>query len=182
MIKKITLVLAIVAVAATSSFAQLQYGVKAGLNMANVSGDIDDTKMKLGFMIGGFANYGINEQLSVQPELMFAQAGCKMEILDEDVKFSLNYLVLPVMVKYSFGNINLQAGPQFGFLLSAESDGDDIKDNMKTMDLGLNIGAGYQMDKIGVDLRYSIGLSNVSDMEDTDVKNRGIQLQLSYKF
>lgn len=181
MIKKITLVAIAVVAISTATFAQLQFGVKGGLNLANLSGDVSDTKMKIGFMVGGFASYEVNEQLSVQPELMFSQAGCKYDIGSDTYKINLNYIVLPVMVKYSFGDINLQAGPQIGFLLSAEDDGEDIKDGMKSVDFGLNIGAGYQMDKIGIEARYNLGLSNINDGTG-EVKTNGIQILVSYKF
>jgi len=182
MIKKIAL-FAVVALMAVSASAQLKFGVKGGVNLANLTGDVSDTKMKIGFMVGGFANYAINDQLSVQPELMFSQAGCKYEVLDETYKMNLNYIVLPVMVKYSFGNINVQAGPQFGYLLSAEDDGTDIKDGMKSIDLGLNIGAGYQiMENLGVEARYNLGLTNIVDEGNDEVKTNGIQVLVSYSF
>ncbi len=180
MIKKITLFVA-VALIAISASAQLEFGVKGGVNLANLGGDVNDTKMKIGFMVGGFANYAVNDQLSVQPELMFSQAGCKYDAGGDTYKIDLNYIVLPVMVKYSFGAINLQAGPQFGYLLSAKDDGTDIKDGMKSIDLGLNIGAGYQMDKIGIEARYNLGLSNINDGTG-EIKTNGIQVLVSYKF
>lgn len=182
MIKKIAL-FAVVALMAVSANAQLKFGVKAGLNLANLGGDMEDTKMKIGLMVGGFANYAINDQLSIQPELMFSQAGAKYEVLDETYKMNLNYIVLPVMLKYSFGAINLQAGPQLGFLLSAEDDGEDIKEFLKSTDLGLNIGAGYQiMENLGVEARYNLGLSNIVDEGDDEVKTNGIQVLVSYSF
>ena len=181
MIKKIAL-FAVVALMAVSGSAQLKFGVKGGVNLANLSGDVNDNKMKIGFMVGGFANYAINDQLTVQPELMFSQAGCKFDA-DGDPKLKLNYIVLPIMVKYSFGAINLQAGPQLGFLLSAEDDGDDIKEFLKPIDLGLNIGAGYQiMENLGVEARYNLGLSNIVDEGDGELKTNGIQVLVSYSF
>lgn len=181
MIKKIAL-FAVVALMAVSASAQLKFGVKGGVNLSNVSGDVDQNKMKIGFMVGGFANYAINDQLAIQPELMFAQAGCKYDV-DGDPKLELNYIVLPVMVKYSFGAINLQAGPQFGYLLSAKEDGDDVKEFLKSIDLGLNIGAGYQiMENLGVEARYNLGLTNIVDEGDTEIKNNGIQVLVSYSF
>ncbi|HNV51349.1 MAG TPA: porin family protein, partial [Tenuifilaceae bacterium] len=116
------------------------------------------------------------------PELMFSQAGCKFDA-DGDPKLKLNYIVLPIIVKYSFGAINLQAGPQLGFLLSAEDDGDDIKEFLKPIDLGLNIGAGYQiMENLGVEARYNLGLSNIVDEGDGELKTNGIQVLVSYSF
>lgn len=185
MIKKIAL-FAVVALMAVSASAQLKFGVKGGVNLANnkfeMGGASADTKMKIGFAVGGFVNYAINDQMSLQPELLFLQAGSKVEELD-DAKIELNYIAIPVMFKYSFGAMNLQAGPQLGYLLSAKFDGEDMKDDMKSIDLGLNIGAGYQiMENLGIEARYSLGLSNIADEEDVTVKNNGIQVLVSYSF
>lgn len=88
---------------------------------------------------------------------------------------------------------SLQVGPQIGFLLSAkyeaevEYDGDsesyneDIKDEMKGTDFGLNFGAAYSFVKLNVTFRYSLGLSNAADYDEGDLKNNNIQISLGYK-
>jgi hypothetical protein len=190
MIKKITLLVAVVALS-TTVFGQTTFGVKGGLNMANFKlsgGGVSlDTKMKAGFEIGGFANFGINEKLSIQPELLFAQYGCKFDDDFSDKPLKANLITVPVMVKYSFGEINLMAGPQLGYIMSAEIDGEDVMGedvfDMKSLDFGLAIGAGYEMENgIGIDARYYFGLANLTNMEDVTAKNSSLQIALSYRF
>ena len=58
--------------------AQISYGVKGGLNVANIGGeDIDDNKAKLGFHLGGFVGVSIAENISIQPELVYSLQGVK---------------------------------------------------------------------------------------------------------
>jgi len=185
--KKVLTVIAVLALISTASFAQTKFGVKLGTNFANVKYDLDgggsiSPDSKVGFVIGGFANFSIvEEKFAIQPELLFSGQGFKMD----DDKVSLNYLSVPVIAKYYFGGFNVQAGPQLGFLMSAKDDGDDIKDNMKGIDLGMNIGAGYDLEMgLGFDARYYMGMSNISDVDGDDgsLKNKGFQITVSYAF
>ncbi len=182
MIKRITLLVAVVAIS-TAVFGQMTFGVKGGLNMANMKYEMGGVSvsadMLVGFAAGGFATYGVNDKIAIQPELLFAQYGSKIE----DMKFQMNYLSIPIMVKYSLGAINILAGPQLGYLLSAKFDGEDAMDGMKKLDMGIALGAGYEMESgLGVDARYYLGLTNMADETDVTVKNTAIQIAVFYKF
>ena len=83
----------------------------------------------------------------------------------------------------------LQAGPQVGFLISAKSETNgvkaDIKNQLKKIDFAVSAGVGYvhPPSGFGVDLRYNLGLSNIND-DNTDNKltNRGVQFGVFYLF
>ena len=87
-----------------------------------------------------------------------------------------------------FGDVaegfNLEAGPQIGFLLSAEIIGEDIKDEMESIDFGMNLGASYDFsEKLFAQARYNIGLSNVAkDSGDEKIQNSVISLSMGYRF
>ncbi|WP_462317609.1 porin family protein [Marinilabilia sp.] len=180
----------------TVSVAQVKFGVKAGVNIANVSGDdAENMDSRLAPVFGVFANVALSESLSFQPELLYSMKGAKesmsMEGMDIESTAKLSYIDIPLMLKYNIsGGFNLQAGPQLGLLLSAdnemeaggESETMDIKDELKGMDFGFNIGAGYDFGSLGVDVRYNLGLSNIADYEDGDLKNTGVQIGVSYAF
>lgn len=114
-------------------------------------------------------------------------------------KLKTNYLYVPIMAKYQvFDGLTLEAGPQFGFLLSAkaeveatfggetESDSEDVKEFMSTMDLGLGLGLGYRMTNgLFFQARYNIGLSNINDFDGADKykqQNSVIQISVGYFF
>jgi len=166
---------------ASSVNGQLKYGVKAGFNLANVSGDeFGNTDSKIGGALGVFARFDLSDKIQFQPELMYSQQGTTANNVDVNI----NYLNVPLMFKYLIGNgINIQAGPQLGLLMSAKADDEDIKDDCKGMDLGLNIGLGYELEMgLGFDLRYGLGLSQIPDYDDADAKNSVIQLTVGYVF
>jgi hypothetical protein len=77
--------------------AQINYGVKGGLNVANIGGeDVDDNKAKLGFHLGGFIGVSVAENFSIQPEVVFSLQGVKF---DDDQKLNLSYLNIPVLAR-----------------------------------------------------------------------------------
>jgi hypothetical protein len=189
--KKIFLAISMVALFAAGASAQsISGGAKAGVNLANLNGDdVEDTDMKIGYHIGGYVNIGISEALSVQPELLFNSVGAKASEDGYDGTYNFNYISVPIMLMYSFGNVNIQAGPQIGLLTSAklkvegngESEEIDYKDFLKSSDFGFNIGLGANFGKVNAAARYCIGLSNIADGDDADVKNGVIQLSLGVK-
>lgn len=160
--------------------AQFKGGLKAGLNLANGSGDNADAldaSMLATFHVGAYGQFGLSDALTLQPEVLYYGAGASSDA--GDVK--LSYLAVPVMFKYALGEtFNIQAGPQIGLLMSAEYDGDDIKDGLKGTDFGFNIGAGATFGKFSADARYSLGLSNIDDAGG-DWKNNVIQLSIGYQ-
>jgi len=93
------------------------------------------------------------------------------------------------MAKYYVAkSFSLEAGPQIGFLVSAKSEGVDVKDFVESIDFGLNLGAGYDFtEKFSAGLRYNFGLSNIAktepgDGDNTDIKNGVFSISVGYKF
>ncbi len=206
------LIVAAVAVFAFSVNAQeVKFGAKAGLNLANLSGDLDgDNDMKIGFNVGGFAEIKLSDKFYLQPELLFSTQGTKAEnsrtsngiTYKNEGTFSLNYVNIPIMAKYYIAEgFSAEFGPQIGFLASVkrevtttisgngfnetETESSTSKDNLSTVDFGLNIGASYDINEnIFVNARYNIGLNNVYDISGTDLsqKNNVISFNVGYKF
>lgn len=161
--------------------AQLRAGVKAGLNVSNIAGG-EDYRSKTGLHFGAFANLKMTSNLSVQGELLYSGQGARWD--DDNEKTTLNYLQVPLLARYTFApGFYAEAGPQIGFLLKAEDDdeGDvsDIKEYLKTTDVSLAIGAGYNVtENFGVYARYNAGFVKFYESE----KNRTFQFGLSYTF
>ncbi|REC42911.1 porin family protein [Chryseobacterium pennipullorum] len=194
--KKILLGFALVA--GTFTFAQkttsthtsspVRFGLKAGLNISSISGD--GLKSKAGFYGGAFANIPVAQDFSVQPEVLYSGMGAKDDF-DGNAKLNLDYIAVPVMFQYNaLPNLYLEAGPQFGFLMSAKSKYNsasvDVKDELKTFDFGIGLGAGYYFtNNIGVNLRYVAGLTDLAKNRPSgsdSSKNGVFQVGLAYKF
>lgn len=192
--KKIILAAAAVMVFGFANAQKTRFGVKGGLNISTVvGGDVEDTKSLVGFHVGGFAEIHVVQRFFIQPELLYSAQGTKLDGGPfSDVNIKLNYLNIPVLAKYYIvdNKFSVEAGPQLGVLLSAKAESNDIKDLTRSTDIGFNLGAGYNFtDNLSVGLRYTIGLSPLSDkdIDNTDdyydsAKNSNLQLSLAYKF
>lgn len=185
--KRTFFTLTLIAFCAYGAVAQgISGGLKAGVNFSNQvysgGGFNASADARTGFHVGGYLNLGFSDNFSVQPELLYNSLGAKIT----DTDFKTDYVSIPVMLKYNpVAIFNIHAGPQFGFLMSAKSGDEDVKDSMKGLDLGVGIGAGVDLPMgLGVTARYVAGLSNIADedgMGDVTLKNTAFQLSLSYK-
>ncbi len=189
------ILLSAVVLLSTISFAQdVKFGAKVGLNISNLSGDVEDTKSLIGAHLGGFAEISISEKFAIQPELLFSIQGAKSEYSESDIDYSyseetktkLNYLNVPLLAKYYVADkFALLAGPQFGILMSAKEDYEfsetlsgttdsgsesiDAKEFYKSLALSFNLGASYSItENFFVDARYNLGLSSIAK-DYTDV-------------
>jgi hypothetical protein len=185
--KKSTLLLACAITIATFAQAQVRLGFKGGANLANLTGDIESSKMKVGFNAGLLAKISVSEAFSIQPELVFSSQGSTLEEGDTDLKMELGYINLPIMFQYNIAGFNFETGPQAGFLMSAKlkamGESMDIKEGMKSIDFSWGVGLGYKMagSGLGFNARYNIGLSAVNDSDgDAKFKNSVIQIGAFY--
>src|ERR1700754_1771953 len=117
---KRSFLLLVCAVAITTvSQAQVRFGFKGGANLANVTGDIEGVKMKIGFNAGAVAKISVTDAFSIQPEVVYSNQGATIEELD--VKMNLNYINIPVMFQYNVSGFIIETGPQVGILASAKA-------------------------------------------------------------
>ena len=139
------IILASLILFSTGTFAQeINFGVKAGINISNLRGDypdvIDENKSKIGFHIGGFAEYEINDKFTLQPELLFSTQGNTYGFKDyygggtyydgAEYNLKLNYLNLPIIIKYKvIEKLSIDFGPQIGYVLSAKTKIDVTEDS-----------------------------------------------------
>ncbi len=121
--------------------------------------------------LGGYAEIKISEIFSVQPELLFSMKGFATEYtssgggttVEQDSKLTLSYIDIPVQARFNLGGgFYLMGGPYVGIMLSAKSkyksvtdDGSNVvtvesessdTDGLNTIDVGMYLGAGYQME------------------------------------
>lgn len=207
--KKKFFVFAAAAMMTTGAFAQVSFGVKAGLNLSKLTseyeGESETSDNRISAAFGGFMNYQLSDKFSIQPELLISMEGGKNEISESGQTGSyssenttkITFLNIPVMLKANIANgLFLEAGPQLGFKMSAKTEyetttsttgtksGEEDIEDMKSMNLGLGLGAGYEMENgLGFGLRYNLGLSNLYDGEGDDTyKINTLNIGVSYKF
>jgi hypothetical protein len=106
---------------------------KVGLALGSFSGDYtksagyDDPKMRAALIAGVEGEYYINDWFSAAAGLSYAQQGWKRN----DVTVKLDYLNIPLTANfYVAPGLALKTGAQFGFLMNAKADDEDVKDNI----------------------------------------------------
>jgi hypothetical protein len=176
---------------AQTNSSPVTFGVKGGMNVANLS-NTEGSKSKIGFNAGAFANIPVAESFSVQPEVLFSTVGAKSETVNKNsLKFNLNYISVPVMLQYNVvPNLYLEAGPQFGFLVGSKLKDNNgsiklDKNNFKGFDFGIGIGAGYYFSEaLGITARYVAGVSDIikNNNDGKSVRNNVFQVGLSLRF
>lgn len=190
-------------IAASSLVFSQQFGIKGGMNVSTISDEgFDDTKSKVGYYGGVFMNVPVSESFSIQPEVLYNNLGSKVSYTVSGTTYSstlnLDYVAVPVMFQYkATPQFYLEAGPEFGFLVSADSKttwnnststAELDKDNFNNFNMGVGLGAGFDITKnVGINARYVAGFSDVtkpSSDPSTNAKNKNntFQVGLNFKF
>ena len=207
---KILLLVALSAAALQAANAQVQIGIglKGGLNFASLSGVSSASTAysnSTGYHAGAYFLFKFTK-VGIQPEIIFSKQGHTFKTGGTDYSSNIDYINIPIMLKlYLAGGLNLQAGPQFGFLASAKGDvinasggitkAQDLKTFVKSTDVSVGVGLGWDL-PFGLNLaaRYNIGLSDInkytggtippagiSSMGTTESKNQVFQLSVGYR-
>lgn len=187
--KKTTVILLFITSIVTASLAQgVSFGIKAGLNFAkesaSASGITFNSDNLTSFHGGVYVKIKLSPGFGIQPELLYSGQGGSTTAGTVTSNDKFAYLNVPVMLRYNVTPIfNLQAGPQLGLLMSATSDGTDIKSQLKSTDFGAAFGLGIDL-PMGLNFaaRYVVGLTDLQATSTAvTIKNQVIQLSVGYK-
>lgn len=187
--------------------AQLNLGVKGGLNMSNFYGEeINNNNVKIGFHIGLAADYEFLYNSAIQTGLFFTTKGAKYEgsigSVSGDISLNPMYLQVPVHYAYKLDvtpgtRLVFHAGPYAAYGVggktsfnvsagdnSSSIDGNDVfgEDNLlKRFDAGLGLGVGAEFGPMLLDIGWDMGLVNISNTSGT-IKNQNAYISVGYKF
>ena len=178
-----------------------RFGLKGGVGLSNLRGegeDVSDKDMRTVFHGGVFGRMAPNEHFGVQAELLYSQKGTKVTydgLIDQEVTFQLSYLEVPVFVSIGIGDVlEMHVGAYAAYLLSSNvstegdlgSDDEELdRDNFQGADYGLLIGAGANLGRAQLGVRYVHGMADLaaSDAADLllgDSRNSTVQLYLAF--
>ena len=191
--KKILMTVAFAALAIAGANAQTKFGVRAGLNLADVAVKSEDvkveSKIRPSFYVGGLAEFAFNDVVLMDAGLTYSNQGAKAKEGDRaDIQHALN---LPVWFKYDFAGFRPKAGLYAGYILSQQTKaGDKVttvdKDLYNHFDYGIGLGAEYNLPNNGLffEASYNWGLANLKKNGDAKnyENNRVIQVGVGYKF
>lgn len=179
-------------------------GITAGVNWSTFSSEgSDDLSRRTGFVGGVTMVIPTSPTLSIQPELLYTMKGAKMSALGVTQTAKLDYLEIPVLLRYDvpavtrarpFVNGGLATAFKIsctfdatGGGLSGSADCDDPAiqgDELETFDFSVVLGGGIAFDVGGrvasIGVRYTRGLMSIGD--DGSVRNRVLSVLASFEF
>ncbi len=148
-----------------------------GYSSANYYGkDVSSANKPITDLAFGVAgDYFFNNRWSLRSGLLFQTMGTS----GTGFKDKLNYLTIPVNANWHFGSTrkwNLNFGPSIGFIMSATTNGIDIKNQVTSTQIGLNVGIGYKIEvsnaiSILLDYQSLTGLTSPAKQSNYDFKN-----------
>ena len=187
-------IMAAFALSSATMFAQQAVGTwsvtpKVGINIANLSGDVEKPKAKIGLIAGAEAEYQITDMISVTGGLFYSMQGAKWDnkLMNETAKYNLDYLNIPVLCNvYVAKNFAVKLGAQLGINVSSKIKYDkvttDIGDETEAVDFSIPVGLSYEYQNFVIDARYNWGLTNIfKNTGDDSVRNSVFQITLGYK-
>jgi hypothetical protein len=202
---KILLPLVLLTFMSLASFGQAQFavGIKAGANFSKIDPQAGaaNTDNVTGFNAGAFALVKVL-MIGVQPELQFSKQGSTFKVNTDSYEANFDYINVPIILKFYLPlGLNLQAGPQFGFLSIADlkntaqstNSGQDVKALFSDKnDVAVALGAGWDLPLgLTIDFRYNLGLNEMKftppstssnpNPGSVSFKNKVIQLSVGYK-
>ena len=191
--KKVFMTVAFAALAIAGANAQVKFGARAGLNLADVAIKNNDakieTKMRPAFYVGGLAEYAFNDVTLLDAGLTYSNQGTKAK--EGDGALVQHALNLPVWFKYDFAGFRPKAGLYAGYILSQQTKEDGKtetaeSDSYNHFDYGIGLGAEYNLSDNGLffEASYNWGLANLQKNGDSKnySNNRVIQIGVGYKF
>jgi len=169
-------------------------GIKAGANLFKVDGQSFSQEFQFGYAVGAFSEINFTPNLGIQPEVMFNQTNYRTassfsQVYQvggyDDIKGKLNYLSIPVLLNLRpIPFLSLLVGPQFGILLNPDEHlVDNARDAFKKGEISAVGGAQLNLASLKLGARYVIGLSNINNIQGSDVdwRNQGWQIYAGFR-
>lgn len=180
------------------SESSVYYGLRLGMNVASLSGDAPDLGSKVGLNFGGTVGLRLSDTTPIFLESGLYYTGCGAS--KDKTTISLNYLELPLLIKYGIQATDEIAilpfiGPTFRYGLfggkwktSGAGKTDSFGDGkFKRPDMGIKLGCGAEYNKLYLELGYQFGIANIADWtlvngDDASVHNGALFVNLGVNF
>ncbi len=185
---------------------QVQGGLKGGINynsdsFSDVKDDVfEGAKSKTGFHAGAWLRIKLPlTGLYIRPEFVYTQLKNEVEyrpnttIAAKTTTYEIQKIDVPVLLGTSFLKVgHAFIGPSFQYILDSDFDIEDLKQvDSDGFSLGLQLGAGVELGKLGLDVRWERALSdteakfvdnNTNQNISFDSRVDQIIIGLSYRF
>ncbi|MDB5021608.1 MAG: hypothetical protein JWQ28_2735 [Pedobacter sp.] len=186
---------------AANAQSPVRFGIKAGVNIANIikdNGNNDfNTEGKTGFNAGLTADIKLVDGIAFTPEILYAQKGYQLTSGSNTYKRTTNFIDVPILASIRLASpLNLVVGPQVSFLMSTSDKytnnsstvtvNNNDSDNFRKSLLGGVVGLRYDLtNNIDVHGRYALDFQKNNEngtSETPEFKNQVWSFGLGYKF
>lgn len=183
---------------------QIQGGIKGGINynsdsFSDVKDDVfNGAKSKTGFHAGAWLRIKLPATgLYIRPELVYTQLSNEISyepagFTAKTTTYDIQKIDIPVLLGFNFLKVgHVFAGPSFQYILDSDFDIEDLKQvDSDGFSVGLQLGAGVELGKLGLDVRWERALSDTeAEFVDSnvgsvnfDTRVNQIIVGLSYRF
>lgn len=189
---------------AMPSQAQVQFGLKGGLNLTSISLNQSELEKaisnKSGFFVGPTVKFTLPiVNLGMDAAVLYDHRQGELKVTGEKLK--QQSIQIPINVRWGFGlgdlaNIFIFAGPQFGFNVGGDVEKQAVRDwSLKTASISGNVGLGLMLaNHLQLSANYNFALSQSAKYKiyednngqtverDAKVKNNAWQIALAYYF
>ncbi|MGD1842452.1 MAG: porin family protein [Thermonemataceae bacterium] len=187
----------------------VRLGVRGGLNFADENGEAggndygDETDLRTAFQVGLLAQFGVSDPFYLQTGLLLSSKGRTRDFGSVETTNSPLYLDIPVSLvfKGDLGGITAfgLVGPYFGFGIGGQFESEDGgtrvsrdiewgneegEDNYRSVDVGIDVGIGVEIDPLQIGLNYGFALTNSRPGGDDNNSrfSRVLSLYVTYFF
>lgn len=146
-----------------------RWGLVGGINASKIVADTK-TKSLNGFHAGLIGEIKTPIHYGFEADVLISSKGTAVEGLNANLEntifyYKLNYLDCPILVKrYFLKVLNVQAGPQFSYLLTANFKDEDVKSKLNAFDLALVAGLELDAKVAKASIRYNYGITEIGEM------------------
>ena len=188
---------------------QGNYGVKAGLNLSSLNGQITyiqihssivESSLKINGVLGVYMLYKFTPKFAVQPELLFSMKGTNFDADTYVQTWSMWYIEVPFLFKSLFplennNEASVYVGPALSYNVWSKfsqkfNDNYEFEDSylpgIRKISYAAVVGASYYMDafsgQLEFDARYTYDLVTIQNTDYSDAKNGAISFTVGYLF
>jgi hypothetical protein len=170
--------------------------VTTTIDYGQSSGNIWSNKTSSkGLQLGATFQACITSRLSLVTEFYYLRKGGRLNANSSptgaNTTLRFHTLEVPVMARVHFGKFHINAGPSLTYNLSGKLKSEGSSTSMsfnnsatgfKRFDAGLQVGGGYKFNikkkQLVIDLRYSRGLTNLSQSQEVYSRYLNLSLQI----
>jgi hypothetical protein len=187
-----TALLGLSSVAFSQVLPSVQFGVKGGANLSHFStNNTLSSENTAGYYVGFYTRVGA-AGIHLQPELYLAGKNADMKSTTGNAINQVRFtsIDVPILLGTKIGaagvGVRLNTGPVVSFILDkSQSAGDAtssiVKGDFKDQNFAWQFGLGLDVGKLGADLRYELGLTDVGRADYKDTKISMFTLGLAYR-